>query len=119
MSETEINKTAQLVESFAFVAVSSIPRRSDEDRLGAFRDAQAAERRAAGEAAAKGLLDGKALTDNTLYESQNGATRTASRAKALVTAVLADHGQRPSVSTGGNDTDGWRWWVVAKALPTE
>ena len=108
--------TADLVKTFAFVSPTQIPKRATDDRLGDFRAKQAIERRAAGEAAAKGLLAGKALTDNAVYENQIGAVRVSSRAKTLVAPILAEHNQRASVTTSGSDAEGWRWHIVAKPV---
>ena len=116
-----------LTEGFAFVAADSVPKRDvGGDRLGAFREAQAIARREAGEQVAKGLLSGKALTDNTVYSNsgsgeeavsgRNEAVKAGSRAKALVAPVLAEGGQRPALSVSGDEDAGYRWFIVAKPI---
>lgn len=114
------DKLAAFVSSFAFVPADSVPKRaSDTDRLAEFRTAQAVARREAGMAAAQGLLEGKALTDNGIYDEQIDAVRVSSRAKALVEPVLAESNKRPSVTTTGNNADGWRWHIVAKEITSK
>jgi hypothetical protein len=115
----EVDPTEALVKSFAFVNTSAIPKRSSEDRLATYRAENAEKRKAAGAAAAKGLLAGKALTDNVSYPKQIDATRVASRAKALVGPALVESGKRASVTTTGSDKDGWKWFVVSKDLPKD
>jgi len=119
-----------LTEGFAFVAAASVPKREQSDRLAEYREQNKEARLIAGRKVAKGLLSGKALTDNIVYEmteaedgtvstgAQN-ATRVASRAKALVNPALAESNQRASVSVTGNDNDGYRWFIVAKDIPAE
>jgi hypothetical protein len=110
----------ELTKGFAFVAADAVPKRTmDSDRLAAFREEQKAARRAAGEQVAKGLLGGKALTDNEVFTDRNEADKTAARAKALVNPILAEHGQRASVTVSGSDESGYRWFVVAKAVEAD
>lgn len=122
-----------LTEGFAFVAAASVPKREQSDRLAEYREQNKEARLIAGRKVAKGLLSGKALTDNVVYEmteadEENGisastgaqnATRVASRAKALVNPALAEDGKRASVSVTGNAEDGFRWFIIAKDLADE
>lgn len=128
MAETK-EETKDLTAGFAFVAATAVPKREISDKLAEYREQQKQDRLVAGRKVAKGLLSGKALTDNVVYTatqegedtisgSQN-ATRVSSRAKALVNPALAEDGMRASVSVSGNDTDGYRWFIVAKPIPAE
>jgi hypothetical protein len=123
-----------LTEGFAFVDATKVPKRQSDDRLAAFREEQKAARAEAGAQVAKGLLTGKALTDNVVYKAtseqledgstetilgRNHAVRVASRAKALADPALAESGMRASVTVTGSEEEGFRWFVVAKAIPTE
>lgn len=111
---------AGLTEGFAFVSADKVPAREGVNgQLSAYREAQAAERRQAGEQVAKGLLAGKALTDNETYEEHIGAIRVSSRVKALVNPVLREQGFRASVRVVGNETDGFRWFVQAVAVEAD
>jgi hypothetical protein len=115
----KVDPTEALVKSFAFVAENVVPSRATgegNERLKAFRDAQAAKRLAAGAAAAKGLTAGKALTDNVIYKTQNEAVKVSSRAKALVAPALKASKLRPSVTVAGSDAAGWRWYVQSKPI---
>jgi hypothetical protein len=111
--------TKDLTEGFAFVAATAVPKREISDRLAEYREQNKEARLVAGRKVSKGLLSGKALTDNVVYETNIEAVRVSSRAKALVNPALAESGMRASVSTTGNDDDGYRWFIVSKPLPPE
>lgn len=107
---------SELTKGFAFVATSKVPKQErvdGADRLAAYREKAAAERKEASAQVAAGLLAGKALTDNLAYDDRNDANKTGSRAKTLAAPALKDAGKRPSLTITGSDDDGWRWWVTA------